>query len=210
MLKVVDNNTMRFASHYDVLGVTPKANQSEIKSAYYKLSMLHHPDKTNDDASLKKFRAITEAYEILGNVRLKKMYDKGLFGGLQSTYKPEQEPPDPILKFYKSRSTKQVAPKMTDGRTPIYDFDAWSKEHYSSIFQKTQFDKYANKRKRQTQPEREKTVRQEAHIYLLTILVASIFMYAMQEDEKLDVDRTKEDTNVNPKEDANHDIVYTT
>lgn len=30
-----------------------------------------------DETSAKKFRAITEAYEVLGNVKLKKMYDRG-------------------------------------------------------------------------------------------------------------------------------------
>lgn len=30
-----------------------------------------------DETSAKKFRAISEAYEVLGNVKLKKMYDKG-------------------------------------------------------------------------------------------------------------------------------------
>lgn len=34
------------SSHYDVLGVTPKATQRDIKSAYYKLSKLYHPDKS--------------------------------------------------------------------------------------------------------------------------------------------------------------------
>lgn len=32
-----------------------------------------------DEAAAKKFRDITEAYEVLGNVKLKKMYDKGLY-----------------------------------------------------------------------------------------------------------------------------------
>lgn len=39
-------------------------------------------------------------------------------------YKPDVEPTDPTLKFYKSRATRNVTPTM-DGRTPIYDFDAW-------------------------------------------------------------------------------------
>lgn len=35
------------ASHYDVLGITPKATQSDIKAAYYKLSKVYHPDKSD-------------------------------------------------------------------------------------------------------------------------------------------------------------------
>lgn len=65
-------------SHYDVLGLTPKATQAEIKTAYYKLSKVYHPDKNqgSSDAAT-KFRDITSAYEILGNVRTRKLYDKG-------------------------------------------------------------------------------------------------------------------------------------
>lgn len=44
----------------------------------------HLPCKTEqllfqDEAAAKKFRAISEAYEVLGNIQLKKMYDKGWF-----------------------------------------------------------------------------------------------------------------------------------
>lgn len=66
------------SNHYDVLGLTPKATQAEIKSAYYKLSKVYHPDKNqgSQDAAT-KFRDITSAYEILGNVRTRRLYDKG-------------------------------------------------------------------------------------------------------------------------------------
>lgn len=62
---------------YDSLGITSKATQNEIKTAYYKLSfMLYHPDKNKDSYSAaEKFRDITEAYEVLGNFRLRKLYD---------------------------------------------------------------------------------------------------------------------------------------
>lgn len=32
-------------SYYDALGLTPKASQTDIKNAYYKMSMVFHPDK---------------------------------------------------------------------------------------------------------------------------------------------------------------------
>lgn len=73
-------NCLRKKSHYDVLGLTPKANMVDIKSAYYDLSKVYHPDRNDGSPeSAQKFRDITEAYEILGNYKLRRLYDKGLF-----------------------------------------------------------------------------------------------------------------------------------
>lgn len=70
--------SLRAKNHYDSLGLTPKATQADVKGAYYKLSMVYHPDKNEGcDVAAQKFRDITEAYEVLGNVRLRKLYDKG-------------------------------------------------------------------------------------------------------------------------------------
>lgn len=50
------SSTSRYcASHYDVLGLTPRATQSDIKSAYYKLSKVYHPDKSDVSVFLIKF-----------------------------------------------------------------------------------------------------------------------------------------------------------
>lgn len=66
------------SSHYDVLGITAKATQADVKSAYYKLSMVYHPDRcANSAESVEKFRTITAAYEVLSNYRLRRLYDKG-------------------------------------------------------------------------------------------------------------------------------------
>ncbi|KPI98899.1 PREDICTED: dnaJ homolog subfamily C member 30-like [Papilio xuthus] len=158
------------ASHYDVLGVTPKSTQNDIKSAYYKLSKLYHPDISSDETSAKKFRAITEAYEVLGNIKLKKMYDKGLLTGRENTsrmdYTPDTEPDDPTLKFYRSHSKRQVAPTM-DGRTPIYDFDAWSKQHYGDLLQKSIKDKEFLKKKAAKVRELQQGTQQETLFYTL-------------------------------------------
>lgn len=66
-------------NHYDSLGISQASTQGEVKSAYYKLSMIYHPDKSKDNAEYaQKFRDISEAYEVLGNVQSRKLYDKGM------------------------------------------------------------------------------------------------------------------------------------
>lgn len=62
---------------YDDLEIPKTATQSEIKGAYYTLSMIYHPDKNKSEEAKLKFRRITEAYEVLGNFRTRRMYDKG-------------------------------------------------------------------------------------------------------------------------------------
>ncbi|CAK1590306.1 unnamed protein product [Parnassius mnemosyne] len=166
------------ASHYDVLGITPKATQSDIKSAYYELSKVYHPDKSNDETAEKKFRAITEAYKVLGNVKLKKMYDKGLLVGRENTtrmdYQPEPEPTDPTLRFYKSHSKRQVTPTI-DGKTPIYDFDAWSKQHYGDLLQKSIYEKEFIRKQNTHSKEASHAYRQEAMLY---VVFAICFLFA--------------------------------
>lgn len=70
-------------NHYDSLGLVKTATQAEVKSAYYDLSKVYHPDrnqgetKEQRDQHSQRFRDITEAYEVLGNVKSRKLYDKG-------------------------------------------------------------------------------------------------------------------------------------
>lgn len=64
---------------YDDLDIPKTATQSEIKSAYYGLSKVFHPDKNEgSEKASKRFREISAAYEVLGNFRTRRMYDKGL------------------------------------------------------------------------------------------------------------------------------------
>eukprot|EP00899_Mesostigma_viride_P016583 jgi/Mesvir1/24926/Mv24209-RA.1 len=48
---------------YDLLGVPQTATPSEIKKAYYALSLKYHPDKNSDPEAPKKFTRIANAYE---------------------------------------------------------------------------------------------------------------------------------------------------
>lgn len=58
---------------YKVLGVSKDSNQEEIKKAYRKLSLKHHPDKNGGNDT--KFKNISEAYETLGDEGKRQMYN---------------------------------------------------------------------------------------------------------------------------------------
>jgi molecular chaperone DnaJ len=71
---------------YAVLGVPASASQDEIKKQYRKLAAKHHPDKNpNDPKAADTFKAISEAYQTLGDSEKRKQYDQmrqlGAFGG---------------------------------------------------------------------------------------------------------------------------------
>jgi len=59
--------------YYATLGINRNASDSEIKDAYRKMAMKHHPDRGGDETS---FKNVTEAYEALKNPETRKMYDQ--------------------------------------------------------------------------------------------------------------------------------------
>lgn len=64
-------------SYYETLKVSPKASNAEIKSAYRRLARKLHPDVNNgSEETARKFAAIAEAYEILGNPKERAGYDQ--------------------------------------------------------------------------------------------------------------------------------------
>lgn len=64
-------------NYYDTLKVSPKASNAEIKSAYRRLARKLHPDVNNgSEETARKFAAIAEAYEVLGNPHERASYDQ--------------------------------------------------------------------------------------------------------------------------------------
>lgn len=59
-------------SHYQTLGLDKSATQAEIKKAYRKLSMKHHPDKGGNED---KFKEIADAYTVVGDEKKRQNYD---------------------------------------------------------------------------------------------------------------------------------------
>jgi len=106
---------------YEALGVPQNATQDDIKKAFRKLAVKHHPDKGGD---VEKFKEINTAYEVLSNPEKREIYDKygidglrdgggggdpfeGLFGGLfgrrggGGNQKPRQGKVKPLMKEMK-------------------------------------------------------------------------------------------------------------
>jgi DnaJ-class molecular chaperone len=61
-------------SYYDLLEITRDATQEEIKKAYRKMAVKHHPDKGGDEEVFKK---VSEAYTVLSDESKKRVYDMG-------------------------------------------------------------------------------------------------------------------------------------
>ncbi|KAL1297002.1 hypothetical protein AAFC00_004597 [Neodothiora populina] len=76
--------------YYKILGVEKDADETQIKKAYRKLAIVHHPDKNQgDETAAERFKDIGEAYETLSDSQKRASYDSGedlmdpsdMFGG---------------------------------------------------------------------------------------------------------------------------------
>lgn len=63
------------ADFYDALGVARTASQEEIQRAYRKLARANHPDINKDPAAEDRFKAISEAYDVLSDPQTRERYD---------------------------------------------------------------------------------------------------------------------------------------
>ena len=62
---------------YDVLGVSKTASEAEIKSAFRKLAKKYHPDQSKEPKAKERFAEVGSAYEILGDDKKRKAFDRG-------------------------------------------------------------------------------------------------------------------------------------
>jgi molecular chaperone DnaJ len=71
--------------YYEVLGVPRDASKEDIKQAFRRLALKHHPDRTKDnkDAAKEKFMEIQEAYSVLSDDERRRTYDQFGFNGPQ-------------------------------------------------------------------------------------------------------------------------------
>jgi molecular chaperone DnaJ len=72
--------------YYEILGVTRTADATEIKKAYRRLAMEHHPDRNPDDKMAEeRFKEAAEAYEVLSDDDKRAHYDRFGHEGLRQS-----------------------------------------------------------------------------------------------------------------------------
>src|SRR5207244_3726039 len=75
--------------YYEILGVGRTANDTEIKSAYRRLALKHHPDRNpGDHAAEEKFKEAAEAYAVLADAEKRSIYDRFGHAGVRSATGP--------------------------------------------------------------------------------------------------------------------------
>jgi molecular chaperone DnaJ len=75
--------------YYEVLGVSRDASDKDVKSAYRKLAMKYHPDRSDASDAEERFKEISEAYAVLSDPDKRKQYDQFGHAGINSQYSQE-------------------------------------------------------------------------------------------------------------------------
>ena len=78
--------------YYEVLGISKGASKEEIKKAYKKLALKHHPDRVSEGekkTAEEKFKEISEAYAVLSDDSKKSAYDQFGHEGFDQRYSQE-------------------------------------------------------------------------------------------------------------------------
>lgn len=95
--------------HYNTLGVSRDASPEEIKKAYRKLAIKHHPDRGGDEEEFKK---INEAYSVLSDPERKHAYDNPPHRG---GFHPNMNSWDDVFgEFFRNMSRRQQAGPVSD------------------------------------------------------------------------------------------------
>jgi DnaJ family protein A protein 2 len=97
-------------SLYEKLGVSKEASKDDIKKAFRKLSLEHHPDKGGDE---EKFKEISNAYDVLSDDDKRKNYDM-VGSETQQPFNPFQQAFNPFEFMFNQRTRRQEAMRKLD------------------------------------------------------------------------------------------------
>lgn len=136
-----------FARHrkrppYDVLQVNHNVDQKTIKSQYYKLSKLYHPDlNPGDKEAHQKFLEVNDAYAVLGSESKRRVYDMENDTTSSASTSPGIRRTAPAASWnFKPRASRQTgsasAQSQAEGfrsaKTNNFNYNEWYAQHYEA------------------------------------------------------------------------------
>lgn len=149
---------------YSVLNISPRATQSQIKDAYYKMSMKYHPDRNKgSEEAHERFTQITEAYSVLGQYEKRKKYDKGLLR--------DYAPPPSVHHHHQQPSSSF---SMRKSKEVVYNFDEFYRAHYGDALRREQANRALKKRiyRQYEEEEHDETGDFNAHVLKVLMMVS--------------------------------------
>uniref|UniRef100_A0A8C5SBA4 DnaJ heat shock protein family (Hsp40) member C30 n=1 Tax=Laticauda laticaudata TaxID=8630 RepID=A0A8C5SBA4_LATLA len=164
---------------YELLGVQSNATQAQIKTAYYRKSFLYHPDRNAGSVEAADlFIHITQAYQVLGSLSLRKKYDRGLL--TQKDISNAKKPPG------KSKAAAAAAAQTVSKKKPVYasgypsgkpifNFDEFYRAHYGEQLERERL----MRRKQQELQKRRENKQDEQYKLLESFLLLLLLSGAM-------------------------------
>ncbi|KAM8713133.1 hypothetical protein ACLKA7_013448 [Drosophila subpalustris] len=145
--------------YYKVLDVARTATDSEVKKAYRKLALKWHPDKNPDnlEEANKRFRELSEAYEVLSDARKRRIYD-----ARATLHKSSTNSSSSSAGYYSRYRSGGSASSKPSSTSRDYDYD-YDYDHYypssrrgnryqaftfRNLFEATPFHKLFDKKRR--------------------------------------------------------------
>ncbi|XP_066292666.1 uncharacterized protein [Branchiostoma lanceolatum] len=174
--KAITFHRKKNLQYYDVLGVSPVATHTQIKTAYYKKSMQFHPDRNKTEYAADRFTEITEAYEVLGHADLRRKYDRGILNksDMLKERKPPTEPPR------QDRSRQAYSDTKVQSRGNLgYNMDEWLRGHYGDALEQEQRRKRVRKNYEDFKKAEQRN-RNDSYIVLVFLGIATVIVFMLK------------------------------
>lgn len=113
-------------NYYEILGIKQNASHDDIKRAYKKLAVKHHPDKGGDE---KTFQKISNAYNVLSDAQKRQNYDRT---GDENSQHMNMNPHEMFAQFF-NRGMKQQPPVNKKCNDIIHNYNISLRQAFTGI-----------------------------------------------------------------------------
>jgi len=158
--------------------------------------MKYHPDKVQGVGFEERFREITTAYEVLGNPRLRRMYDRGLLSN-------EGDEVDASVHYPTESSSEPLEPmspeELERRRKSMKSFDRWSQDQISRGFKRVQDAKRESGLKENYKQYRSATMGEMQVLVLILVVILLVASISLEVPKFFDSSRSKNDNSNSDK-----------